>query len=219
MAERLELSADSPEDLAEEVERAFAEDAGVVERPVTEAEVTVYKWSDGNPMRAMQIADSLGEQRGRILLRTKLVRNVYKAKLAVLDAWLAEYEAREEREVAHIDNLLDGYQCDFHADERTTRLSQVTLHRVRVTKPTRDWVSEDEALRYQETVAPHDVARRLNKTALLERLEAQPSGEYVDTQTGEVVSFVRNVPPEVPETFTVKQVAPGKEPEEDESDE
>jgi len=199
------------EDLGAEVEEAYLAELGITPRPTTTGEVSIYKWARGDPARAMRIADSLGEQRGRILARTRLVRDVYAAKKAVLDAWLAEYEMREENEVARIDNLFNLYQQDFHPNERTTALSSVVLSRRADNKPRREWVDENAALRYQQEHWPEDVRQRLDKPLLVERLEATPTGDYVDRLTGEIVSFVRDVPPEVPERFTVKQVAPAEE--------
>lgn len=211
MAERLDV--DEPEDLAEELERALAEDAGVAVRPVTEGEVSVHKWAEGDPARAMAIADSLGERRGRALFKFRLVQAVYRAKLAVLNAWLADYGAKAAKEVDWVDGMLDLFQQDFCADERTTRLPSVTLKR-RKRRHTHEWVDEDEALRYQEEIAPDDVTHKLNKSALLKRLRAPEGdapdtpgvGEYVDEETGEVVGFLRAVAPEEPETFSVEQV-------------
>jgi len=204
---------DDQEDLLAELEAELERDAGVNLRPVTEGEVSVNKWAQGDPAKAMGIADSLGERRARALKKFALVQAVYDAKLAVLNTWLADYEQRAGKEVAWIDGLLDLYQQDFHPDERTTRLPSVTLQR-RTQGNVREWVDEDKALRYQQQVAPEDVTRTLSKSALLKRLSppegdapfAPAVGYYVDKDTGEVVDFVRDLPPEAAESFTVKPV-------------
>lgn len=205
MGERVPEEQGEQEDLLAEVEGELERDAGVNLRPVAEGEVSVNKWAEGDPAKAMHIADSLGERRARAFEKVALVQAVYDAKKAVLDAWLADYQERAAKEVAWVDSLLDIYHFDFHQGEKTTRLPSVTLQR-RKRQDTREWVDEDAALRYQQQVAPEDVVRTLSKSALLEHFTVDNEGRYVDNDTGEVVDFVYDVPPAEAETFTVKPV-------------
>lgn len=205
MATRLIVDAEfSAEDVADDLE-AYLDEEFALDRPIAEGEVTIAKWAEGDPSRAMVIADRYAEKRRNALLKQRLVRGVYEAKKAVLDAWLLEYEEKIMQEVGWIDNLLNGYQRDFHPDEKTTRLPNAELCR-RKNRDTIEW-EEDEALKYQQQHYPDDVTRKLAKAALKQRL-VKRDGEWFDAETGEMVDFVREVPPETPESFTVKQEVP-----------
>jgi hypothetical protein len=206
MATRLIVDAEfSAEDVAEDLD-AYLDEEFALDRPIAEGEVTIAKWADGDPVQAMSIADRYAEKRRNALLKQRLVRGVYEAKKAVLDAWLAEYEEKIGKEVDWIDNLLDGYQRDFHPGEKTTRLPNAELCR-RKNRDSIEW-DEDEALRYQQQHYPADVTQKLAKAALKQRL-IKRDGEWFDAETGEMVDFVREVPPDTAESFTVKQEVPG----------
>jgi hypothetical protein len=202
MATRLIVDAEfSAEDVAEDLD-AYLDEEFALDRPIAEGEVTIAKWAEGDPVQAMSIADRYAEKRRNALLKQRLVRGVYEAKKAVLDAWLAEYEDKIGQEVDRIDNLLNGYQRDFHPGEKTTKLPNAELCR-RKNRDSIEW-DENEALHYQERHYPDDVTRKLAKAALKQRL-VKRDGEWFDAETGEMVDFVREVPPEKPESFSVKQ--------------
>ena len=206
MATRLIVDAEfSAEDVAEDLD-AYLDEEFALDRPIAEGEVTIAKWADGDPVQAMSIADRYAEKRRNALLKQRLIRGVYEAKLAVLNAWLVEYEEKIGKEVDWIDNLLNGYQRDFHPGEKTTKLPNAELCR-RKNRDNIDW-DEDEALKYQERHYPDDVTRKLAKAALKQRL-IKRDGEWFDAETGEMVDFVREVPPDTAETFSVKQEVPG----------
>ena len=211
--ERLVVDADfeaegEPEDPADDLDAALDAELTALCRPTTDSEVSIAHWSGGDPVTAMHIADLWGERRARALKKLALIRGVHQAKLAVLDEWLAGYEEQAERKVAFADHLLDQYQFDFHAEDRTpkggivTRLPSAKLTRKR-NKPKRAW-DADAALAWQQEHYPEDVTQALSREAALTRLE-QRGREYVDRETGEIVEFVRDVPPEEPESFKVEQ--------------
>lgn len=194
------------EDVTADLERAIAEDAGVSLRPTTEGEASVYKWSAGDPVQAMTIADSLARQRLRLLAAHKVKKEAVAREVKALELWLAEQLAPMEKQVARLDNLLDLYQTDFHPTERTTQLPNAELVRRKRGK-VREWLSEAAALMYQQQHHAQEVSTTiaLAKTQLLAHFTVNDVGEYIDNDTGEVVEFVRDVEPDTPESFVVKQ--------------
>ena len=188
------------EDYAPDSDEAIAAEFGL--RPTTEGEVSIRAWSGGDPVRALRLADSLARERREILRAQARDEAAYADELAELGAWLAGEEARRGRRMEFIDNLLRMYQEDFRADEKTVRLPNAELKR-RKNRDRVEW-DEDDALRFQQAHHPEDVTLKLNKSALKQRLEKAGS-DYIDPDTGEVVEFLREVPPEEPESFTVVQ--------------
>jgi len=205
MTERLVIDAEfDAEDAEADLEATFDE-AFALNRTLAEGEVTIAKWGGGDPVRAMELADWQAEKRKRILFKMARIRDVYEAKKAVLDAWLAEYEEDTLEALRFIDGLLDQYQRDFHPDEKTTRLPNAELKR-RKNRDRIEW-DEDAALRYQQEHYPEDVTRKLSKSALKDRL-VERDGRFYDAETGEELEFVQKTPPDEPETFTVVQEVP-----------
>ncbi len=185
---------DAPEECEFEERFAAREAAG--------SEVSINRWAGGNAARAMVIAEEYAEKRASLLMQQRLNEHCYREKLARLDEWMASEEERIGKRIEWIDHLLELYARDFHPQDKTVRLPSAELKR-RANRAKIEW-AEDDALRYQEQRWPEDVTRKLNKAALKERLK-KSGGGYVDAETGEFVEFVREVPPETPETFTVVQ--------------
>lgn len=203
--ERLVIDAEfDAEDVEADLDAALDEEFAL-DRPLADGEVTIAKWSDGNPQKAMAIADHQADKRRRLLLKAKLIRDVYEAKKAVLDAWLAEYEDSIAADLRFIDGLLEQYQRDFHPEEKTVKLSTAELKR-RANRDRIEW-DEDAALAYQRENYPEDVTLKLSKSALKERL-IERDGRFYDAETGEELEFVRKTPPDLPESFTVAQDIP-----------
>jgi len=176
---------------------------GVLTRRVAENEPTIANWSDGDPVKAMRIADRYAQKRSAVADALALQREVHKEKLRALNAYLAEREEWAAKAMAKFDSLLDCYQQDFHKGEKTTHLPSATLKRRKAGNAI-SWVLPDAALAYQREHYPDDVKHTLAKDALTKRLSAQSDGSYVDNASGEVVEFVRQVAPLVPDTFSVK---------------
>ena len=199
-AQRLVIERDEHpfnEEFDEQFEQHFAV------REAADGEVSINRWSDGNPAHAMAIAENYAEKRARLLLQQKLNETTYREQIAKWDAWMTSEEERLGKRIEWIDHLLEMYAHDFHPQDKTVRLPSAELKR-RANRAKIEW-AEDDALRYQEQRWPEDVTRKLNKAALKERLKKAGGGGYVDAETGEFVEFVREVPPETPETFTVVQ--------------
>lgn len=195
--ERLHVDRD---EIEASLDEALEQHDETVMREISDREVSIAAWADGDPARAMAIADRWSERMRNLALRRQLVNAVYEERVRPLEEWREQQLAAIEREEDFGRNLLEVYLHDFHPDEKTVRLSRATLKR-RANRDRREW-DEDAALRYQEHVAPEDVKRVLNKAALMERL-VRRDGRYYDPDTGEEVEFVRDVPPEEPERFIV----------------
>jgi hypothetical protein len=200
LGERLIVEYDEENPFADEYPEEFEQQFAT--REAAGGEVSINRWAGGNPARAMVIAEEYAERRASLLMQQRLNEYTYKQKLARLDEWMAAEEERLGKRIEWIDHLLEMYAHDFHPKDKTVRLPSAELKR-RANRARIEW-AEDDALRYQEQRWPEDVTRKLNKAALKERLK-KSGGGYVDTETGEFVEFVREVPPETPETFTVVQ--------------
>lgn len=176
-----------------------ADDADL--REIADGEVSIAAWADRDPGRAMVIASRWATRMKRLAFRRKLVQHVFEERVEPLVAWREEQLAAIAREEAFGANLLEVYAHDFHPDEKTVALPDATLKR-RANRGTLEW-DEDEALRYQREHYPEDVTQKLAKKRLRDRL-VQRGGEWFDEHTGEQITFLREVPPEKPETFTVE---------------
>lgn len=198
---RLEVPATDRAEIEAELDAALEAHDGELTRELSSGEVSIARWADGDPARAMVIADRWAVRLARLALRRRLIETVYAERREPLDAWREAQLAAIEREEAFATNLLDLYQQDFHAGEKTTKLPHGTLVR-RANRNRIEW-DEDAALRYQRENYPDDVTLKLNKTALKDRLRKR-GDEWLDPNTGEVVDFVREVPPDEPESFRVE---------------
>ena len=202
--QRLEVPReDNP--FAEEFDNEFEQHFEV--REVAAGEVSINRWSGGNPVIAKEIAERHAEKRARLLVQQKLNEAAYQAQIAKWDEWMAAEEERLGKRIAFIDHLLELYAHDFHPDEKTVRLPSAELKR-RTNRDRIEWTLDD-AVRYQQERWPEDLTLKLNKSALKDRLKRQADGSFVDAETGEIVEFVREVPPAEAESFTVVQEVGG----------
>jgi hypothetical protein len=198
---RLEVPATDRAEIEAELDAALEAHDGELTRDLSSGEVTIARWAEGDPTRAMVIADRWAVRMERLALRRRLIETVYAERREPLDEWREQQLAAIEREEGFATGLLDQYQRDFHQGEKTTRLPHATLAR-RANRDHIEW-DEDAALRYQRTNYPYDLTVRLNKSALKDRLQKR-GDEWFDPETGEVADFLREVPPDEPESFTVK---------------
>ena len=125
-------------------------------------------------------------------------------KVAQIREWQAALTKKHERDVAFFESQLDLYQQDFCADEKTTKLVDGTIERRAM--PDIEHKDEEAALAYAlaqadvDTLAP----RRLSLSALKARLKAQKDGSFIDTETGETVTFISKAPNPLPYRLVVK---------------
>ena len=128
-------------------------------------------------------------------------------QVAQVRAWQAEQTRKHERRAQWFESVLDLYQQDFAPDEKTTKL--VAGQIVRRSMP--PCKSTDEAAALAWALAQEDAdalaPRKLSLSAVNGRLRKQADGTYADTDTGEVVAFMRETPNPVPYKLTVKHDA------------
>lgn len=183
----------------DDVLAAEAEALGVPD--YTEGEASIAAWAQGDPQRALAIASHYAAVRRALEEELAAVHAVAEQRMARIAAWELAEEERVGARIGWIERLLRLWQHDFRGEERTTRLPDAVLRR-RKARVRVDW-DEDAALRYQQERHPEDVTVRLNKSALRERLQPAGDGEFAD-EHGEVVPFLREVPPVEPETWSIE---------------
>lgn len=199
---------DETEDLQASIDAAMDRYHGVLARELSDKEFTIAKSVDGDPARAMAKADRYAQRMRDLDLRRHLILATHAERVIPLDEWRDHQLERIVREEEGVHHQLDLYQTDFHEHERTkaggivTPLAHAKL--VRKRNPTKRVWDADAALAWQQEHYPQDVTQALSREAAMARLERH-GREYVDRETGEVVEFVRDAPPEEPETFKVEQ--------------
>lgn len=179
----------------------FLDEAVGATRPIAEGEVTIARWADGDPVRAMAIASRKLAEYAHLQQQLERAREVARQHIAAVQTWLEGVEADAARQMAFLENLLRGYAEDFHGEEKTVKLPGGVLRR-RKNRSIREW-DEEAALEYQRREYPDDLKVSLNKQALLKRLKKVEDG-YINPETGEIVPFIREVEPEEAEKFVIE---------------
>lgn len=197
----------APQDPGEEPQAIETDDMG---RPTVEAVAySRHYWNirdavDGDPARARDMAEWACRKHQEAEDAIAEVQEAADAQVARIREWQAGLTKKHQHRVEFFVGVLDLYQQDFAPDEKTTKL--VAGQVVRRAMPPCKSTNEAEALEW--ALAREDVdalaPRRLSLSEVNKRLKKQADGSYADTDTGEVVSFMRETPNPIPYKVTVK---------------
>jgi len=157
---------------------------------------TIEEQARGDETRALQIAQAMSTKHRLCEGRLAVIGQFADAERARIEQWEAEQRARYDAMIAALEDQLHIWAETM--GEKTVDLPDGTLRR-RARRSTVEW-DELAAHAYQVKHYPEDT--KLSKSDLKKRLEKQGDGTWVDTNTGEVVEFIRTVEREG-ETFSV----------------
>jgi len=200
------LGVDDPDDLQGALEQFVAEEFGVEAEQVIEAERTgwnIRDHVDGDPAEAMNLADWAARKHKAALAKIQEVTAIAQRQVEQTIRWREKMTQQQERTAGFFAYLLAQYFTDFHADETSVQLPSGVRLRMRKNRATIQW-DEDAALAFAEQKELIECIRRnLTKTRFKETLDKCDDGSYVYRDTGEIVDFVRDVPPEEERSFEI----------------
>lgn len=181
-----------------------ADDLG---RPVVAADCKRGYWNirdaaEGDQQKARELAEWAARKWG---LADDEIGNVQLAadrQIAQVKAWAEDRIKVQAKRKEWLEGVLDLYQQDFAAEEKTTKLVAGKL----VRRASRPLLTRDEPAALDWALKRADVdeiaPRRLSVSGLNAQLTEREDGTFVDAD-GVVVEFQKKIPNPIPYTFTV----------------
>jgi len=157
----------------------------------------------GDPLKATELAEWAIRKYKTVAHQETWVHDHASAQIAQIKEWEQQQTARLERQRKFWEGVLDQYMQDFHAGSKRVDLIHGTL-RLKKCRATISW-DEEAALRWalQQERVDDFAPRKISKSAI--KAVLTKSGlQYVVSDTGEVVEFVRDVEPAQEYEFDVE---------------
>lgn len=158
----------------------------------------------GDPQKARDLAEWALRQYRKALEQRNAANEAADRQIAMIEDWRKRQTEIANKNLSFFEGVLDQYREDFFPGEKRVDLIGGKL---KLTK-NRSLISWQEDLAREWALQQPNVdelaPRSLSKAAVKALLQKRPDGSYVVAETGEVVEFVRDVPPPIAETFKVE---------------
>lgn len=158
-----------------------------------------------SPAEAMSMADWAAAKHRRALARAEEIEETAKRQIEQVTRWKERAVKPYQQAMSFFAYVLEEYFGDFHEGETSVDLPCGAKLRMKKNRAAISW-DEDAALAFvRENGIMEAVKESLLKTPLKATLDKRTDGSFAYRDTGEIVDFVREVPPDEERTFEVAQ--------------